>query len=173
MLVHSVVALAPLAAGGFVLEATTTTIGAIDPAVWPLLLRGSLIGMLLLSLPAILTGISERNHMYVNWPPSHGIKLAVSIALVVLVIWELGTIVVDPAPLVVGSALGLAVIVGNNLAVLALAAYGLRITLGRISLAPTSYTPDMDLDPPVDILDAVAGFAADPARLIEVREERS
>ena len=61
---------------------------------------------------------------------------------------------------------------GNTAVVFALSAYGLRITLGRQSLAETSYQPDMDFDPPIDILDCVAEFAEDPPKLIDVREER-
>ncbi len=63
-------------------------------------------------------------------------------------------------------------ILGNCAAVLALSAFGLRITLGRQSLAGTSYQPDMDFDPPINILECVADFAEDPAKLIDVREER-
>jgi len=171
MLVHAVVALAPLAAVAFVLEASSSIVAGIDAAVWSFLFRGSLIGMLLLSIPAVLTGITERNHMYVNWPTSHRVKLVASMALFALVAWEVGVVAVHTTPLDLGSPLAVAVIVGNNLAVLVLAIYGLRITLGRCSLAPTSYTPDMDRDPPVDLLELVAESAAEPAKLIEVREE--
>ena len=172
MLVHAAIALAPLAAGAFVLEALSSTVFGIGPAVWPFLFRGSLIGILLLSFPSILTGISERNHMYVNWPPSHRIKLVLSIVLVVLVGFELVAVFGSDTPLRLGSWLGLAVILGNCALVLALSAYGLRITLGRQSLAGTSYKPDMDFDPPINILDCVAEFAEDPPKLIDVREER-
>jgi hypothetical protein len=144
----------------------------VDPGAWALLLRLSLLSMLVISLPSIWTGISERNHMYVSWPKSHRIKLVVSIVLLVLVIWELGSIFVNPAPLELGSPLALAVIAGNNAAVFILAIYGLRITLGRLSLARTSYRPDVDRDPPVDILELVAESAAEPAKLVDVREER-
>ena len=63
-------------------------------------------------------------------------------------------------------------IVGNCVVVFALSAYGLRITLGRQSLARTSYQCDMDFDPPINILDCVSDFAEDPPKLIEVRKER-
>jgi FtsH-binding integral membrane protein len=144
----------------------------IGPVVWAFLFRGSLIGMLLISFPSIVTGIAERNHMYVNWPPSHRIKLFLSVALVALVGIELVSVFGLDAPLKIGSWLSLAVIFGNCAVVLALSAYGLRITLGRQSLAGTSYQPDMDFDPPINILECVSDFAEDPAKLIDVREER-
>jgi len=84
MMVHAVVALAPLAALSLVLAAGGMTVFSIGPEVWGCLLRGSLIGMLILAVPSILTGIAERNHMYANWPPSHRWKLALSLALVVI-----------------------------------------------------------------------------------------
>ncbi len=171
MLVHAVIALAPLAAVTMILEAASVTIAGVGPAVWAFLFRGSLVGMVLIALPSVVTGITERNHMYVNWPPSHRIKLALSVVLVVLVGYELVEVVSSGGPPRVATALGLAVIVGNGSIVLALSAYGLRITLGRQSLARTSYVPDMDFDPPMNILDCVAEFADVPPKLIDVREE--
>jgi hypothetical protein len=55
--------------------------------------------------------------------------------------------------------------------VLALAAYGLRITLGRQALAKASYVPDMYREPPVDILETVAAAAAIDPKLIDPHEE--
>ena len=169
MLVHAVIALALLAALAMVLEASFFTVAGVGPDVWAFLLRGSLIGILLIAIPSIVTGISERNHMYVNWPPSHRIKLVLSIVLVGL---ELVALLGSDGPVRIGSWLALAVVGGNGVVVFALSAYGLRITLGRQSLARTSYRPDMDFDPPIDILDCVAEFAEDPPKLIDVREER-
>lgn len=172
MLVHAVIALAPLAAVALVLEASSATVAGVGPEVWAFLLRGSLVGILLIAIPSIVTGISERNHMYVNWPPSHRIKLALSIVLIVLVGYELIAVLGSDGPLQIRTWLALAVIVGNCAVVLALSAYGLRITLGRQSFARTSYQPDMDFDPPMNILDCVAEFADDPPKLINVQEER-
>jgi hypothetical protein len=171
MLVHAVIALAPVAAGSMVLESTTTTVLGIGPEVWALLFRGSLLGMLVIALPSIVTGFTERNHMYVNWPPSHRIKLALSCVLVLLVGCELVAVMGSESPVELGSWLAAAVVMGNCAVVFALSAYGLRITLGRQSLARTSYQPDMDFDPPINILDCVAEFADDPPKLIDVREE--
>jgi hypothetical protein len=171
MMVHAVVALAPLAALSFVLEAGGTTIFSVGPEVWGFLLHGSLIGILVLAVPSILTGVVERNHLYVNWPPSHRAKLALSLALVVMVSVELMALgSVDGAP---GAAswLGFAIVIGNCAVVFGLSFFGLQITLGRQGLGGTSYKPDMDWDPPLDILACVADFAGDPPKLIDVQGE--
>ena len=89
MLVHAIIAFAPLAAVSFVLDASAATVGGIDTEVWRLLLWVALFGMLIVALPATLTGISERNHMYANWPPSHRVKLVLSLVLVVMVSAEI------------------------------------------------------------------------------------
>ena len=171
MMVHAVVALAPLAALCFVLEAGGMAIFSVRPGVWAVLLRGSLIGMLVLAVPSILTGVVERNHMYVNWPPSHRAKLALSLLLVVMVSIELTTLgSIDGAP-GVASWLGLAIVIGNCAVVFGLSFFGLQITLGRQGLGATSYKPDMDWDPPLDILACVADFAGDPPKLIDVLGE--
>ncbi len=171
ILVHGVVAFAPLAALSLVLEATGTTVGRLGPEVWALLLRGSLLGMLLLAVPSTITGITERNHMYAGWPASHRAKLALSLALIVLAAGELVILARTGEPLQVMSWLGLAIVVGNCLVVFGLSFFGLKITLGRQGLGRTSYTADMDREPPVDILATVAGYSSDQPRLIDVREE--
>ncbi len=171
MLVHAAIALAPLAAAAMIMEASSVTLGGIGPQVWAFLFRGSLIGMLLTALPSIVTGISERNHMYVNWSPSHRIKLALSVMLVGLVGFEIGALWGSAEPLRFSSLPTLAVF-GNLAVVFLLSAYGLRISLGRQSLARTSYKPDMDFDPPMNILDCVSDFAEDPPKLIDVQKER-
>jgi hypothetical protein len=171
MVVHAVVALAPLAALSFLFEASGTAIFSVGPEVWAFLLRGSLIGMLVLALPSALTGIVERNHMYVNWPPSHRWKLALSLALVVMVSIELIALgSIDGAPEVT-SWLGFAIVIGNCVVVFGLSFFGLKISLGRQGFGATSYTPDMDRDPPLDILAQVAEYTGDPPRLIDVQRE--
>jgi len=171
MMVHAVVALAPLAALSFLFEAGGTTVFSVRPGVWAFLLRGSLIGILVLALPSILTGVVERNHMYVNWPPSHRAKLALSLMLVVMVSVELVALAgIDGAP-VTASWLGLTIVIGNCAVVFGLSFFGLQITLGHQGFGATSYKPDMDWDPPLDILACVADFAGDPPRLIDVQGE--
>ena len=69
------------------------------------------------------------------------------------------------------SLLGLAIVVGNCGVALALSYYGLRITLGRQGVGSTSYVPDMDREPAVDILDVVAEHAHEPPKMIDVQKE--
>ncbi len=173
MMVHGVVAFAPLAALALVLASRESTIGPAGPEVWGLLLRGSLLAMLVLAIPSTISGITERNHMYAGWPPSHRAKLVLSVALIVLVAGEL--VVVYGAVEVPGvlSLFGLAVVLGNCLVVFGLSFFGLKITLGRQAFGKTSYLPDMDWEPAIDILACVADYSGDPPKLIDVREEHN
>jgi hypothetical protein len=171
MLVHAVIAFAPLAAISYLLDASSATVGSIDSGVWRLFLWLALIGILAISLPAVLTGISERNHMYANWPPSHRAKLNLSVVLVVLVGGELIALTKGAGTGEIFSWVGLAIVIGNNVVAFALSFYGLRITLGRQGIGSTSYTPDMDREPTVDILDVVAEHAHEPAKIIDVQKE--
>ena len=173
ILVHGVVGFAPLAALSLVLESAGLTVGPAGPEVWALLLRGSLLGMLALAIPSTLTGILERNHMYAVWPPSHRAKLLLSVALVLLVAGEIWAVFVSQGPLAVGSLAGLAVVVGNCVVVFGLSFFGLKITLGRQGFGGTSYLPDMDWEPPIDILACVADYSGDPPKLIDVQEEHN
>jgi hypothetical protein len=69
--------------------------------------------------------------------------------------------------------LGLAVVVGNCCVVFGLSYFGLKITLGRQGLGGTSYLPDMDWEPPIDILACVADYSGDPPKLIDVQGEHN
>jgi hypothetical protein len=171
ILVHAVIAFAPLAAVSFVLDASATTVAGIDPGVWRLLLWVALIGMLIVALPATLTGISERNHMYANWPRSHRAKLVLSLVLVVMVSGEILALWFGFGGHGPVSGIGLAIVVGNCAVALALSYFGLRISLGRQSLGSTSYMPDMDCEPPVDILEVVAEQAHEEPKMIDVQKE--
>ena len=171
MLVHVVIAFAPLAAISFIVDNSATTLAGVEPSVWCLLLWLSLVGTLVFAVPATLSGISERNRLYANWPPSHRAKLLLSVVLVVLVTAELGALATGAGEQGVFSPLGLAVVFANTMIALALSYYGLRITLGRQGLGSTSYTSDMDRNPPIDILDVVAEHAREPAKMIDVRKE--
>jgi len=171
MMVHAVIALALIAATAYVCEATRTTVAGIAPTAWAFLLRGALVGIFALATLATVTGISERNHMYTNWHPSHRMKLMLSLILLGMTAAELATLGLAGHAVILGSWLALAVVVGNPVTCLALSYYGLRITLGRQALTRTSYTPDMDREPPVDILVEAAALAAEQAAIIEVQEE--
>jgi len=171
MVVHAVVAFAPLAAASFVLWAGDTTVLSVGPETWSFLLRVALVGLLTFALPATVTGVSERNRVYANWLPSHRAKLVLSMLLVALVSIELIALGYSTGPPRLFSWLTLAIVVGNCVLVLGLSYFGLRITLGRQALARTSYQPDMDWEPPLDILACVADFAADPPKLIDVQKD--
>jgi hypothetical protein len=167
MVVHSVIALTLLAAGSLVLEGVGASLGRLGPGLWAALSRAALGGVLALALPAILTGIIDRNHAYATWHPSHRAKLVLSLLLVGLMATALALLLVPaPHPAWLASTVAASVVV-----VLALAGYGLRITLGRQALARTSYVPDMLQRPPADILDAVAAAAAEEPRLLDPSEE--
>jgi len=171
MLVHAVVALAPLAALSFALEAQAVTLGSIAPQTWTFLLRGSLMGILVLGVPATASGITERNHLYINWPPSHRAKLGLSMLLAIMVAAELLVLRSPDVALGISSWLGFAIIFGNCAVVFALSFFGLKITLGRQGFGRTSYVPDLDWDPPLDILSCVADFSDDAPKLIDVQKE--
>ena len=171
MLVHAVIAFAPLAALSFILGNSTAEFAGIQPGVWRLLLWLALVGMLVVAVPATLTGVSERNHMYANWPASHRAKLLLSVALIVLVTAELAAVSNGAGGDGAFSLLGLAIVFANNAIALALSYYGLRITLGRQGFGSTSYTADMDRDPPIDILEVVAEQARQPAKMIDIQKE--
>ena len=127
--------------------------------------------MLVLAIPATISGVAERNHMYAGWPASHRAKLVLSMALLFLVAGEVVVMAGASEPPVVYSIFGLAVIVGNCAVVLGLSFFGLKITLGRQGFGGTSYLPDMDWEPPIDILACVADYSGDSPKLIDVREE--
>jgi hypothetical protein len=172
MVVHAVIAFAAVAAAAFALDAAGSSMTGVAPGTWPLLWRGSLLLVLLGALPATLTGITERNHMYVNWHGSHRAKLVLSLLLVGLAASELvAALALGGRAVSLSSALGLAVLAGNPVVCLALSFYGLRISLGRQAVARTSYVPDMMKDPPVDVLASAAAHVAERARVIEVMEE--
>jgi len=173
MVVHAVIALAVVAAGACALDAAGITIGGVAPPTWAFLWRASLALALLCAAPAVLSGITERNHMYVNWPAGHRAKLALSLLLVGMLAVEVARASSAGGAVATLSPLGLAVVAGNPLVCLALAFFGLRITLGHHAAARTSYVPDMFLEPPVDILDAAALHVAERAKVIEVLEEAS
>ena len=171
MVVHAVIAFAAVAAAAFALDAAGASFAGVAPGTWPLLWRVSLLLVLLCALPATVTGITERNHMYARWHGSHRAKLILSLSLLTLAACELAAASAPGGAPRVGSALGAAVVAGNPLVCLALSFHGLRISLGRQAVARTSYVPDMMKTPPVDVLVSAAAHVAERARVIEVMEE--
>ena len=173
MVVHAVLAFVVVAALALALDASGAAVAGVAPGTWAFLWRAALVLALAAALPATVSGITERNHMFVNWPASHRAKLVLSLVLLALVAAELAaTVALGHTVARVGSALGLAVVAANPLVGLALSFYGLRLTLGRQALARTSYVPDALRTPPVDVLAGAAAFVAERAKVLEVMEER-
>ena len=135
-------------------------------------MRWSLVAMLMIAVPSTFTGIAERNHMYATWHRSHRAKLWLSMALIALTGYECVAVWSVSEPLAVMSAAGAAVIVGNLVVAFLLSFFGLRITLGRQGLGRTSYVPDMDRSPPVDVLEVVAAWKTEDPKMIDVLEEQ-
>lgn len=174
MVVHSVIALAAVAAAAFALDSARTVVSGVEADTWVFLWRAAVAFVFVAAVPATLTGISERNHMYVNWHGSHKAKLVLSLLLVALTAAELVAAArLGGRAVAIGSPLGLAVVVGNPVVCLALSFYGLRISLGRQAVARASYVPDMLKTPSVDVLESAAAHVAERARVIEVMEEGS
>jgi hypothetical protein len=168
MLVHAVMAAVPLAAVAFVLESLDITVGGFGPDVWRLLVRAGLVVTLVVALPSTLSGVLERGHMYVTWHRTHQVKLVLSLALVVLVAAEFAALLGSSGA---GPWSGAAIVVGNPILAALLSAFGLKMTLGRQSLARTSYRADLFADPPVDVLAINAGAVAEPPDLIDILQE--
>ena len=168
MLVHALLALVPVAAAAFLLEAAGVTIGRFGPELWRFLLVLALGLVLLLALPVTLSGILERRHLYVTWHRTHRLKLVLSAALVALVAGELRWLLGGSAEGLVG---GAAVVVVNTVIAGLLSALGLKMTLGRQSFAATSYRPDLFSDRPVDALALAAAHLSEPADVIDVMGE--
>ena len=125
MVVHAVIALAAVGAGAFALDAAGALVAGVAPGTWTFLWKAAVALTFLAALPATLTGITERSHMYVNWHRSHKAKLVLSLLLVALT----GAEIVAAAHLggravAIGSPLGLAVVAGNPVVCLALSFYG-------------------------------------------------
>jgi len=171
IMVHAVLGLAPLAAAAFVLRAGDVWLGSLGPDVWTLLLRGSLVAMLLIAVPSTVTGILERNHMYANWHRTHRAKLWLSVAMIVLTAFACAALFSTADRAAVVSVVGVVVVVAIPVVVFLLSFYGLKITLGRQGLGRTSYVPDMKRTPPVDILEEVARWQVEDAKLVDVLTE--
>ncbi|MBI4917283.1 MAG: hypothetical protein HY825_15705 [Acidobacteria bacterium] len=167
MLVHSVLALVPLAAVAFALEAAAVGLGGFGPEVWRFLAVASLAISLAAALPATLSGILERGHAYVTWSATHKAKLALSLVLLALVAGELAMLAgaLPDAPLRV------MVVAVNPVVAFLLSALGLKMSLGRQSLARTSYRPDLFREPPVDVLAVNAVHLGEPPDVIDILRE--
>lgn len=171
MLVHSVLALLPLAAVAFVVVSAHVRVAGLEVDVWRFLLRAALVLALLAALPSTVSGILERSHMYVRWHRTHRLKLIFSLALIGIVVAELAILVGEGGSEVIGSPVGVMVVAVNTIVALALGALGLKMSLGRQAMARTSYQPDLLKAPPVDVLAVNAELQDEPADLIDILQE--
>jgi len=168
MVVHAVLAFTVVAAAAFALAAAGVEVGQFDRRVWRFLLSVSLVVVLLTGSLATVTGILERRHLYVTWHRTHRLKLWLGFTMVTLAALAVGALagVVPGGPPAV-----LAALAGLVPAAAAQSALGLKMTLGRQSLAGTSYRPDALQDERVDIVAAAAAELGKPADVIDVMGE--
>ncbi len=172
MMVHIIAALAPIAALSLVLFLLEIRIGSFKTETWRFLTDLSVVIMLIIAIPSVLSGVFERGHIYVKWHTSHKQKLVISFALLLALAIEFamllqkGHFVSDP------TVFALFVIAINNILVFLLCYYGMRITLGRQSIAKTSYIPDMKMDPPYDILTLAGENRHEEAKYYDLFKEK-
>jgi hypothetical protein len=114
-----------------------------------------------------LSGILERSHAYVTWSATHRAKLALSLVLLGLVAGELAML----AGVLPGAPLRVMVVAVNPVVAFLLSALGLKMTLGRQSLARTSYRPDLSKKPPVDVLAINAVHLGEPPDVVDILRE--
>lgn len=172
MMVHSIVAFSPISAIAYILFQLKIDIFFFDTSTWNFLTVFAISVMLLVLVPSAVTGVFERNRVYANWHSTHKIKAGLSFVLALFLILEL-TIIKSHGlgdPLV--SLIGLLVIIGNNLVVFSLSAYGLKITLGRQSIARTSYQPDLFKKEPLDILVLAGENKKEEAKYYDIFKEK-
>ena len=89
MMVHSIAALALLAAAAFVFFKLQIDILSFGEATWRFLTIFSIITIFLILFPSILSGIFERGHVYAKWHFTHKIKLVLSLVLMIILVIEL------------------------------------------------------------------------------------
>lgn len=135
IVVHSVVAFSLLAFFSSIFYKTDTAFLMMSTSEWKFLTIFSLFFLLLLAVPATISGIAETNKMYPKWHNTHKIKLFLSLILIILAFFLLCLDFQNVQFSIFFSFLILIV-------VFFLSFYGLKITLGRQSLARTSYVPD-------------------------------
>ncbi len=171
MLVHAVIAPVPVAAVAFVLASGGVRLGGFATEAWRFLVGASLAVVLVVALPATVSGVLERGHHYATWHRTHRLKLVISLVLVAMVAGEIVGMLGGAAWPALDSPLGALVVVGNPIVAFALSALGLKMSLGRQTLSRTSYTPDLQQSPPVDVLAANAVALGEPPDLIDVLRE--
>ncbi|NQU64028.1 MAG: hypothetical protein HQ517_07060 [SAR324 cluster bacterium] len=172
MMVHSIAALAPLAALAYIFLKQRVSLFSIDQRSWAFLVVLSLILIFLITLPSVISGVFERNHIYAKWHSTHKIKLVLSGLLTCLLFVELLLLQAGELNGPLFSTLGILVIFANNIVIFLLCKYGLKITLGRQSLTKTSYEPDLFKKEPVDILVMAGKLKKEQPKYMDLLTER-
>ncbi|MFH2129616.1 MAG: hypothetical protein ABIK68_04520 [bacterium] len=172
MMVHSIAALAPLAAIAYLFLKQEVSFLSFDGPTWRFLVVFSVILMFLTALPACLSGVFERGHVYVKWHPTHKIKLTLSVLFIMILVVELIMLNAGGLQEPVLSLTGLLIVVGNNIVSFLLCKYGLRITMGRQSLEKTSYEPDLFRKDPIDILVTAGELKKEEPKYMDLLTER-
>ncbi len=172
MIVHSIAALAPLAAVAYIFLKQQVTFLSIDGRSWAFLVVLSIVLLFLITLPAVLSGVFERNHVYAKWHSTHKIKLGLSALFTGILVVELYLLSVGGFGGALFSLLGILIIFGNNIVSFLLCKYGLKITMGRQSLHRTSYEPDLFKKEPVDILVMAGQLKKEEPKYMDLLKER-
>ena len=172
MMVHTVAALAPLAAVAYIFMKQGVAFLSFDNNTWSFLVVLSVIISLLTALPSVMTGIFERGHIYVRWHASHQAKLLLSLLYILMLVVELIMIATGGLAAEMFSLTGILIIFGNNIIAFLLCKYGLKISMGRQSLEKTSYEPDRLRQDAVDILSINAELKNEPPKYLDLLTER-
>ena len=172
MMVHPIAALSPLAAVAYIFLKQQVSFLSIDGKSWAFLVGLSTILMFLITLPSVLSGVFERNHVYVKWHSTHKIKLGLSVLFIGILVVELILLSGGGLNGALFSLLGILIIFGNNIVTFLLCKYGLKITLGRQSIGRTSYEPDLFKKEPVDILVMAGKLKKEEPKYMDLLKER-
>ena len=172
MMVHAVAALVPLAAVAYIFLKLNVEFFRFDDYTWRFIIVFSLIMAFLISLLSILTGVFERGHIYANWHATHKYKLILSLLLAALLIIEFVLMGTRGFSNPIFSLLGILIILGNNVITFFLCFFGLKITLGRQSIARASYIPDLFKKEPIDILVTAGENRKEEPKFVDILVER-
>jgi uncharacterized membrane protein len=172
MLVHFVVALAPLAAIAFIFLKQQVNFLSFDERTWSFFTVFSIVIIFLTTIPSILSGIFERGHVYAKWHTTHKAKMVYSLLLIAILCIELILMIQNGVQDELFSLLGILIIFGNNVIAFILGALGLKISMGRQSLAKTSYIPDLFKKDHTDILVTAGKLRKEAPKYIDLTQER-
>ena len=172
MLVHFVAALAPLAAIAFIFLKQQVNFLSFDERTWSFFTVFSIVIIFLTTIPSILSGIFERGHVYAKWHTTHKAKMVYSLLLIAILCIELILMIQNGVQDELFSLLGILIIFGNNVIAFILGALGLKISMGRQSLAKTSYIPDLFKKDHTDILVTAGKLRKEAPKYIDLTQER-